>query len=71
LAVPEPKIVGSNLATVSSFKDAVLGNLILIAIVGITRMKLVNIKGPFLTSPLGANFDPQGLSCPPRGEFVP
>jgi hypothetical protein len=33
--------------------------------------------GPFLTSPLGANFDPQGRSCPlgvnlsPRGEVIP
>jgi hypothetical protein len=27
--------------------------------------------GPFLTSPPGENFDPQGRSCPPRGEFVP
>jgi hypothetical protein len=32
---------------------------------------------PFLTSPLGANFDPQGRSCPPgvnlspRGEVIP
>jgi hypothetical protein len=34
-------------------------------------------RGPFLTSPLGANFDPQGQSCPsgmslsPRGEVIP
>jgi hypothetical protein len=35
------------------------------------------VRGPFLTSPLGANFDPQGQSCPPgvslspRGEVIP
>jgi hypothetical protein len=35
------------------------------------------LRGPFLTSPLGANFDPQGRSCPPgvslspRGEVIP
>jgi hypothetical protein len=40
---------------------------------GVTRVG----RGPFLTSPLGANFDPQGLSCPPgvnlypRGEDIP
>jgi hypothetical protein len=34
-------------------------------------------RGLFLTSPLGANFDPQGRSCPPgvnlspRGEVLP
>jgi hypothetical protein len=27
--------------------------------------------GPFLTSPIGANFDPQGRSCPPGENFVP
>jgi hypothetical protein len=27
--------------------------------------------GPFLTSPPGANFDPQGRSCPPGVNFVP
>jgi hypothetical protein len=37
----------------------------------------VSFRGPFLTSPLGANFDPQGRSCPqgvnlsPRGEVIP
>jgi hypothetical protein len=37
---------------------------------------LVRARGPFLTSPLGANFDPQGRSCPPgvdlslRGEVI-
>jgi hypothetical protein len=25
--------------------------------------------GPFLTSPLGANFDPPGATLSPRGEF--
>jgi hypothetical protein len=29
------------------------------------------LRGPFLTSPLGASFDPQGRSCPPRGEVIP
>jgi hypothetical protein len=28
-------------------------------------------RGPFLTSHLGANFDTQGLSCPPGVNFVP
>jgi hypothetical protein len=34
-------------------------------------------RGPFLTSPLGENFDSQGRSCPPgmnlspRGEVIP
>jgi hypothetical protein len=28
-------------------------------------------RGPFLTSTLGANFDPQGRSCPPGVNFVP
>jgi hypothetical protein len=28
-------------------------------------------RGPFLTSPLGANFDPQGRSCPPGVNLVP
>jgi hypothetical protein len=27
-------------------------------------------RGPFLTSPLGANFDPQGRSCP-QGRICP
>jgi hypothetical protein len=26
---------------------------------------------PILTSPLGANFDPQGWSCHPGGNFYP
>jgi hypothetical protein len=29
------------------------------------------VRGPFLTSPLGANFDPQGLSCPPGVNLSP
>jgi hypothetical protein len=28
-------------------------------------------RNPFLTSPLGANSDPQGRSCPPGVNFVP
>jgi hypothetical protein len=28
-------------------------------------------RGPFLTSPLGANFDPQGRSCPPEVSLSP
>jgi hypothetical protein len=28
-------------------------------------------RGPFLTSPLGANFDPQGRSWSPGVNFVP
>jgi hypothetical protein len=28
-------------------------------------------RGPFLNSPLGENFDPQGRSCPPGVNFVP
>jgi hypothetical protein len=32
---------------------------------------IFSIKGPFLTWPLGANFDPRGRSCPPRVNFVP
>jgi hypothetical protein len=41
------------------------------------RSELAKFRGPFLTSPLGANFVPQGLSCPPwvnlspRGEVIP
>jgi hypothetical protein len=28
-------------------------------------------RGPFLTSPLGANFDPRGEFCPLEGEVIP
>jgi hypothetical protein len=41
------------------------------------KKKIFLIRGPFLTSPLGANFDPQGRSCPPgvslspRGKVIP
>jgi hypothetical protein len=37
-------------------------------------IKMITIEwhwGPFLTSPLGANFDTQGRSCPPGMKFVP
>jgi hypothetical protein len=34
---------------------------------GFIRRDVGEVRGPFLTSPLGANFDPQGLSCPPQG----
>jgi hypothetical protein len=29
------------------------------------------VRGPVLTLPLGANFDPQWQSCPPGVKFVP
>jgi hypothetical protein len=37
------------------------------------RLPMMKIKsrGPFLTSPLGSNFDPQGRSCPQGVHFVP
>jgi hypothetical protein len=28
-------------------------------------------RGPFLTSPPGANFDPPGAKLSPRGEVIP
>jgi hypothetical protein len=37
---------------------------------GIGRGKSV-ARGPFSTSPPGANFDPQGRRCPPGVIFVP
>jgi hypothetical protein len=44
---------------------------------GLRQRKIGAHWGPFLTSPLGANFDRQGLLCPlgmklsPRGEVIP
>jgi hypothetical protein len=44
---------------------------------GLRRRGTCGCWGPFLTSPLGANFDPQGRSCPqgvslsPRDEVIP
>jgi hypothetical protein len=31
----------------------------------------LGVRGPFLTSPLGANFDPPGANLSPRGELIP
>jgi hypothetical protein len=38
---------------------------------GAAGFRRVQNRGPFLTSPLGSNFDPQGRSCPPGVNVVP
>jgi hypothetical protein len=36
-----------------------------------SRILRTGLRGPFLTSTLGANFDPRGDTLTPMGEFCP